>query len=73
VVATGNATAGLKIVMARGAVVPVHMDDPLALLKPVAGPIDFDLQIHAITSKGHHYKAPVQTSGPLSREHAIFR
>jgi Carboxypeptidase regulatory-like domain len=71
VVATGNATAGVNIVMARGAVVPVHIDDPLALLKPVAGPIDFDLQIHAITNKGHHYNAPVQTSGPLSREYAI--
>jgi hypothetical protein len=70
-VTAGNPTAGVNITMARGAVVPIHVDDPKGLLKSVTGPIDFDLQIHAVTSKGIHYNAAIQARGPLKRDHAI--
>lgn len=67
----GTTAGDVKIVMARGAVVPIHIDDPRGLLKAVTGPIDFDLQIHAVTGRGFHYNANLQASSPLSRDQAV--
>ena len=70
-VSTGKATASVNITMARGAVVPVHIDDPLALLAPVtASSINFDLQVHVVTNDGLHHNAPVQASSAVSRDYA---
>ena len=70
-VSAGQTTSGVKIVMAKGSVLRVHVDDPQHLLKPVTGPVDLDLQIHVVTSKGLHYSAPVQSSTAAARDHAI--
>ena len=48
----GHAVAGLKVVMARGATLTIQVKDPLSLLKPVTGPIDFNCEVQVLTSKG---------------------
>jgi hypothetical protein len=71
-VAAGETTAGVTVTMAVGAVVPIHISDPLAMLAPVSGSqMNFDLQVHAITSKGLHYIAETQASSAVSRDLAI--
>lgn len=50
---------------------PIHIDDPQSPLKPVTGPIDFDLQIHAVTAKGQHYNANIQASTATGRGHSV--
>jgi hypothetical protein len=71
-VSAGTTTAGVNITMARGAVVPIHIDDPLALLQPVsASAVSFDFQVHVVTSKGLHYNAAVQGSSATSRDLAV--
>jgi hypothetical protein len=57
--------------MAKGSVLRVHVDDPQQLLKPVAGPVDLDFEIHVVTSKGVRYSIPIQSSTALGRDHAI--
>jgi hypothetical protein len=71
-VSAGQATADIKITMARGAVVPIHVDDPLALLQPVTeSSIASDFQVHLITNKGLHHNASVQASSATSRDLAV--
>jgi hypothetical protein len=70
-VSAGQTTPGVKIVMAKGSVLRVHVDDPQQLLKPVAGPVDLDFEIHVVTSKGVRYSIPIQSSTALGRDHAI--
>jgi hypothetical protein len=70
-VSAGQTTSGVKIIMAKGSVLRVHVADPQQLLKAVAGPVDLDLEIHIVTSKGIHYSAPIQSSTALGRDHAI--
>jgi hypothetical protein len=70
-VSAGQIVSGMKIVMKRGAVLRIHIDDPQQLLKFVTGPVDFDLEIHVVTGKGLHYSAPVQSSTATGRDHAI--
>jgi Carboxypeptidase regulatory-like domain len=70
-ISAGQTTSGVKIVMAKGAVLQVHINDGQALLKPTAGPVDFDFQIHVVTSKGFHHGAPIQSSTALGRDHVI--
>jgi hypothetical protein len=67
----GQATTGVNIVMAKGAVLPIHVNDPLGLLKTVAGPVDFDLEIHVVTPNGAHYSAPIQAQTSSGRDYAI--
>jgi len=67
----GTTTSGVKIVMAKGAVLRVHIDDPQKLLKAAAGPVDLDFEIHVVTAKGFHYSAPIQSSTAVGRDHAI--
>jgi hypothetical protein len=67
----GQTTSGVKIVMPKGSVLRVHVDDPQQLLKPVAGPVDLDLEVHVVTSKGVHYSAPIQSSTAVGRDHVI--
>ena len=70
-VAAGQSTAAVNVVLARGAILPIHIDDPMALLTPVAGPVDFNLQVHIVTSKGLHYMARIQSSTAVSRDLAM--
>ena len=70
-VSAGQTTSGVKIVMAKGPVIRIHIDDPQQLLKPIAGPVDLDFEIHVVTGKGLHYSAPMQSSTALGRDHAI--
>ena len=70
-VSASQTTSGVNIVMARGAVVPVHIDDPLTLLKAVTGPIDFDLQVHVVTARGIHHNASIQALSATGRDLAV--
>jgi hypothetical protein len=70
-VSAGQTTSGVKIVMAKGPAVWVHVNDPQQLLKSVTGPVDLDLQIHVVTSKGVHYSAPIQSSTATGRDQVI--
>jgi hypothetical protein len=70
-VTPGQATTGVKIVMAKGAVLPIHVNDPLGLLKTVTGPVDFDLEIHIVAPNGAHYAAPIQAQTSSGRDYAI--
>jgi len=67
----GQTTAGVKIVMAKGAVLPVHVNDPLGLLKTVTGQVDFDLEVHVVTPNGAHYGAPIEAQTLSGRDYAI--
>jgi hypothetical protein len=67
----GQTISGIKIVMPRGAVLRIHVDDPQQLLKPVSGAVDLDFAIHIVTAKGLHYSAAIQSSTPAGRDHAI--
>jgi len=67
----GQTISGMKIVMPKGAVLQVHIVDPQQLLKPVTGPVDFDFELHVITGKGLHHGAPIRSSTPGARDHAI--
>lgn len=69
--APGQVASGLKIVMAKGSIIRVHVDDPQRLLKPTATGVDLDFDIHVVTAKGLHYSAPVVSSTAVAREHAI--
>jgi hypothetical protein len=70
-VIAGQTTSGISIVMPKGSVLHIHVDDPQQLLKPVTGPVDLDFQIHVVTPKGLHYIAPLQSSTAVARDHAI--
>ena len=69
-VTSGQTTTGVQIAMARGAIIPIHINDPQQLLKPVVGKTDPNLRVHLVTAKGFHYEAPIvgQTAG--GRDHA---
>ncbi len=71
-VTAGNVTANVDITMTRGAVVPIHVNDPQSLLQPVAGSSSArDFQVHAVTGKGLHYRASVRDSSVNSRDLAV--
>lgn len=65
----GQTVSGLKIVMAKGTVLTVHLDDPSGLLnKSVTGPVDFDCVVHLVTSKRIHYFAAFQANNARGRD-----
>ena len=70
-VVAGQILAGVKVTMARGAVISIHVNDPLGLLAAATGPIDFACQFHVVTGKGLHYNANIQARAAGSRDHAI--
>jgi len=70
-VTSGQTTAGVDVVMAKGAVVRVHVNDPLTLLSQVSGPVDLNLEIHLVTTRGLHYTAFIQSSTASGRDYAI--
>jgi hypothetical protein len=70
-VTAGQPTAAVNVVLARGAILPIPIDDPMALLQPVTGPVDLKLQVHIVTSKGLHYMARIQSSTAGGRNLAM--
>ena len=71
-VSDGQTTPAVNITMARGAVVPIHVDDPLGLLQPVTPmAVNFDFQVHLVTSKGLHHNASVQASSAVSGDFVV--
>ena len=70
-VIAGQTLTGVRITMAHGAIIPIHVNDPQGLLTPVTGPIDFACQFHAVTAKGIHYNADIQASTATGRDHSI--
>jgi hypothetical protein len=70
-VTAGQSTTAVNVVLSRGAILPIHIDDPMALLTLVTGPVDFKLQVHIVTSKGLHYMARIQSSAAGSRNLAM--
>jgi hypothetical protein len=70
-VTAGQSTSAVNVVLARGAILPIHIDDPMALLTPVTAPVDFKLQVHIVTSKGLRYMARIQSSTAGSRNLAM--
>ena len=67
----GKSTTGVRIVMARGAVLPIHIDDPYQLLTPAKGAIDPNCRFFVVTAKGYRYDAVIVAQGGNSRDHTI--
>ncbi len=63
--------APLVVTMTRGAIIPIHVSDPLTLLQPMTpSSASMDLQVHVVTNKGLHLNAPVQASSAVGRDYA---
>jgi hypothetical protein len=70
-VTSGQTTTGVQIEVARGAVIPIHINDPQQLLQPVlGGRTDPNLRIHLVTARGFHYEAPIVAQAAGGRDHA---
>jgi len=70
-VTSGKTTTGVQIVMTKGAVLPIHIDDPHQLLQTPKGALASDLHVQVVTAKGHHYEAIIVASSKNSRDHQI--
>jgi hypothetical protein len=70
-VTAGSTTAGVKITMAKGAIVPIHLNDPQQLLASVSAAAEPDVMFHIVTAKGHHYPAIIVAQSATSRDHAV--
>jgi len=70
-IAIGRATPGVRVIMAKGSIVKVRVEDLQRLLKSAAVAVDLDLEIHVVTPRGIHYHAAIQSSTGVGREHTI--
>jgi len=71
-VTAGQTTPGVRITLAQGAVIPIHINDPQQLLKPILGSrIDPGCRIHLVTAKGMHYEAPIVAQSAGGRDHSV--
>lgn len=66
----GEKLTGVTITLARGAVIPIHVNDPQGLLSPVAGAFDPNCRFDVVTAKGLHYPARIQAQSAGSQDHA---
>jgi hypothetical protein len=57
--------------MAKGAILPIHIDDPHQLLSTPKGALAADLHVQVVPAKGHHYEAIIVASSKNSRDHQI--
>jgi hypothetical protein len=71
VVTANKTTDGVAIVMTHGAVVPIHVNDPLQLLAPITAPIQSDIRVQMVTGKGFRYEAVIVAHSSTSRDYAI--
>jgi hypothetical protein len=70
-VANGKTVAGVKVTVAKGAILSIHVDDPHQLLAQPNSVIAPDLMFHVVTAKGHRYPARIVASSATSRDHTI--
>jgi hypothetical protein len=70
-IAAGAITQGVRVIMAKGAVIPIHLADPQQLLKPAANATPLDCQIHLVTAKGMRYLAAIVAATATGRDHAV--
>lgn len=70
-VSGGQTLKEIKIVLLKGAVLPIHLDDPGKLLKTATGQIDWSCQIYAVTERGIHHNVQIQNGTGAGRDHAI--
>ena len=63
--------SGVKVAMATGAVLTVHINDPNQLLAPVTGPLAADCHVQVVTAQGRRYEAIIADSTSTSRDHVI--
>jgi len=70
-VTKGQILTGVKVVMAKGAVVPIHIADPNGLLMAPSGVIAPDCRVQVVTAKGYRYEAPITAHDATSRDHTI--
>jgi hypothetical protein len=57
--------------MTAGAVVPIHIDDPLQLLQPAASAVDLNCRVQLVTAQGYACDAVIVNGGPASRDLSI--
>ena len=58
--------------MAKGAVIPIHVDDPHKLLDSTKhGPIAADCRIQIVTANGHRHEAVITARNVNGRDHVI--
>ena len=67
----GEQLTGVTITMARGAVVPIHVNDPQGLLAAVTGPFNPNFRFDVVTAKGLHYPARIQAQSAAGQDHAV--
>ena len=70
-VVAGQRLNGLQVTLARGAIIPIHVNDPQGLLAPASRAFDRNCEFHIVTPRGLHYSARIQDSSPSGRNHAI--
>ena len=73
IVTAGQITSGVKLILQRGAIIPVRIND-LAQTKMLVdqnGPHDPDLQIHAVTASGRHILAAITGQDRSGRDNVI--
>ena len=70
-VVKGQIVSGVKVVLAQGAVLPIHIADPNGLLTAVTGSVASDCRVQMVTSKGYRYEAVVQAQSATGRDYAI--
>jgi hypothetical protein len=57
--------------MTRGAVIPIHVNDPQGLLAPSAGSMQMDCRFQVVAAKGLLYDAAIVARSATSRDYAI--
>ena len=67
----GKQLTGVTITMARGAVVPIRVNDPQGLLTAVTGPFNPNCRFDVVTAKGLHYPARIQAQSAAGEDHAV--
>jgi hypothetical protein len=70
-VAKGQILTGVKVVMAKGAILSVQINDPQGLLAAPASVVSPDCRVQVITAKGYRYEATITAHTATSRNHAI--
>jgi hypothetical protein len=70
-ITAGQTTSGVKITMARGSIVTVHVNDPQQLLSATANAVESDLRFQFVTAKGHRYDAVITAHTKTSRDHTV--
>jgi len=66
----GKTTTGVRISLAKGAIISIHVNDPRQLLAQAKGNAE-DLRFHLVTPKGHHYEAAIVGRDNSGQDHWI--